>query len=112
VRVDAALRSVSHPNVFAAGDCAAFDPPRPKAGVWAVRAGPMLARNLRRAATALPLRPWRPSSFGLTIVGLGDSHAVAWRGRFVLGGLGLSGRVAWWWKNWLDRRWLRRYRIR
>ena len=40
VRVTADLRSVSHKHIFAAGDCAALEgAPRPKAGVWAVRAG-------------------------------------------------------------------------
>ncbi len=40
VRVSATLRSLSHDFVFAAGDCAAIEGnPRPKAGVWAVRAG-------------------------------------------------------------------------
>ena len=49
VRVDAGLRSVSHPRVFAAGDVASLEgQQRPKSGVIAVRAGPVLATNLRR----------------------------------------------------------------
>ena len=50
VRVDECLRSVSHPNVFAAGDVASVDAhPRERAGVFAVRQGPPLEANLRRA---------------------------------------------------------------
>ena len=56
IRVTRDLRSVSHPHIFAAGDCAALEgDPRPKAGVWAVRAGAPLADNLRRAATGRAL---------------------------------------------------------
>ena len=44
MRLDEYLRSVSHPFVFGAGDCAAQDAhPRPKSGVYAVRQGPPLA---------------------------------------------------------------------
>jgi selenide,water dikinase len=104
VRVDAALRSLNHPFVFAAGDCASLDPPRPKAGVWAVRAGPPLETNLRRAIAGRPLRPWRPQRRALAILGLGGGRALAWRG-----GLSLHGRLAWAWKDRLDRRWVARY---
>ena len=64
IRITHELRSVSHNHIFAAGDCASLDgEPRPKAGVWAVRAGAPLAENLRRAACrASPLRTWRTRS--------------------------------------------------
>jgi selenide, water dikinase len=105
VRVDATLRSVSHGFVFAAGDCAAIEGNgRPKAGVWAVRAGPPLADNLRRAARGRPLRRWRPQSQALVILGLGDGRALAWRN-----GVAVAGRPVWRWKDWIDRRWMRMY---
>ena len=48
IRVDAALRSVSHPQVHAAGDVAAHPAGRPRSGVYAVRAGPVLAASPAR----------------------------------------------------------------
>jgi selenide,water dikinase len=107
VVVDASLRSRSHDFVFAAGDCAAIAAaPRPKAGVWAVRAGPVLATNLRRVARGLRPRDWRPQERALAIVGLGRGRAVAWRN-----GLAASGRAVAWYKDWIDQRFLRRYAI-
>jgi selenide,water dikinase len=105
VRVDVTLRSLSHDFVFAAGDCAAIEGnARPKAGVWAVRAGPPLAANLRRAARGKSLRGWRPQRDALTILGLGDGSALAWRS-----GLAVAGKPIWHWKDYIDRRWMRMY---
>lgn len=105
VRVDATLRSKGHDFVFAAGDCATIEgAARPKAGVWAVRAGPVLAANLRRAAHGQRPRAWRPQAQALAILGLGDGRAVAWRN-----GISVSGRMVGWYKDWIDRRFLKRY---
>ncbi len=105
ILVDATLRSVSHPAVFAAGDCATLrGDPRPKAGVWAVRAGKPLFANLVRAAARRPLVCWRPQRAALVILGVGHGRAVAWRGS-----LAFSGRLAWLWKDHIDRRWIETY---
>jgi len=105
VVVDATLRSRSHDFVFAAGDCATIaGVSRPKAGVWAVRAGPILATNLRSAAHGRRLHNWRPQTDALVIVGLGHGRAVAWRN-----GIAVSGRLMAWAKDWIDGRFLRRY---
>src|SRR5262249_58839561 len=59
--VDDRLRVVGHDDVFAAGDTIAFSAhPLPKSGVYAVRAGPVLADNIRRTLIGKPLRPFRP----------------------------------------------------
>jgi selenide,water dikinase len=110
VRVDTALRSVSHSQVFAAGDCAAIEGARrPKAGVWAVRAGAPLFDNLVLAAEGRPAMPWTPQREALAILGLGRGHAVAWRGGLAFGGTGLTGRLAQAWKRRIDLRWMAMY---
>jgi selenide,water dikinase len=106
VAVDAALRATSHPFVFAAGDVAAVLPhPRDKAGVFAVRQGPPLADNLRRALRGEEPRPFTPQRTALALVGTGDGRAVAARGP-------LAMRGAWVWrlKQRIDRAWMDQYR--
>jgi selenide,water dikinase len=105
IAVGEGLASTSHPNVFAAGDIASFTPrPLPKAGVYAVRAGPVLTENLRRAASHQQLKPFKPQSRFLSLLSCGDQTAIA-----SYGSLALSGPVMWRWKDWIDTRWMRRY---
>lgn len=104
IRVNRALQSLSHPQVFAAGDVAAGADPRPKSGVYAVRAGPVLARSLRAFCEGRALPSWRPQSRALYLISTGDRHALA-----TWGGWCWSGRWVWRWKDRIDRRFMRRF---
>jgi len=109
VRTDEQLRSVSHPQVFATGDCASWPGHAlPKAGVHAVRMGPVLAGNLRAAllgpADAGVLKAHRPQRHFLALLATGDGRAIASRGPF-----GAEGAWAWRWKDRIDRRFLRQF---
>jgi pyridine nucleotide-disulfide oxidoreductase family protein len=101
------LQVLNDPDVFAAGDCASVvESPRPKAGVFAVRAGPPLAENLRRRVRGDALAPWRPQRSHLALISTGERYAVASHGAFKAEG-------AWVWtlKDWIDRRWMRQYQF-
>ena len=64
-RVNNNMQSTSHPNVFASGDCVTMesyvDKPYPtKAGVFAVRAGPIVSQNLINYLEKKPLIEYVP----------------------------------------------------
>ena len=104
VSVGESLQS-SDPAIFAVGDCADLThAPRPKAGVFAVRAAPVLLHNLRAALTETPLRAFHPQADYLKLVSLGGKRALAdkW---------GMQGGGAWLWrlKDRIDRRFMDRF---
>ncbi len=105
IRVRDTLQSETDPLVFAAGDCAAMiDHPLEKAGVFAVRMAKPLAENLRRTVLGQPLVDYRPQRRWLALISTGDRHAVASRGAFYA-----RGDLLWRWKDWIDRRFMRKF---
>lgn len=93
-------------DLFAVGDCASFSGAFrvPKAGVYAVRAGPVLTRNLRSRLRGTAPTAYRPQRDFLSLLNLGDGTAVG--GKW---GLAFEGRFVLHLKDWLDRRFVNRY---
>jgi selenide,water dikinase len=97
-----------HPHLFATGDCGLIvSHPRPPSGVWAVRAAPVLAANLRRSLADRPLRRWRPQRWALQLLGDGgfkggQPRALAFWGPWALG----PAAWLWRWKHHLDQRFM------
>ena len=98
-------QSVSHPEVFGAGDCVTRQGRAlPKAGVFAVRAAPALAANLGAALAGGTLRRFVTSPRYLALVSTGARHAVG-----VWNGFAWEGGWVWRWKDRIDRRFVARY---
>jgi selenide,water dikinase len=104
--VDATLRAVDGAPVWGAGDCVALaeHPRTPRAGVYAVRAAPVLDRNLRAALAGGPPARYEPQRSFLALLNTADGKAILrWRG------VATHARFAWWLKDWIDRRFMRAY---
>lgn len=105
IEVDASLRSTHYADVYASGDCADLRGYQlPKIGVYGVRQAPVLHHNLLATLDGSPLRRFTPQAQYLSILNLGESEALATRGR-----LWWFGRSSMWLKEWLDRRFVAAY---
>ena len=98
VLVDATMRSKSHVNVWAVGDCAVIpDPtgkPYPQLAQHALREARVLARNITAALRGGRLEPFVYETLG-TLASLGDFQGV---GRVMK--VRLRGFLAWWaWRS-------------
>lgn len=96
VRIDSTLRSLSHPDIFATGDCATL-PRTPHAGVYAVRQGEVLADNLIAAVSASNPKRYHPQPRALALLSTGDGKAL-----LSYGPVGVHGRLPGLWKDHLD----------
>ncbi len=97
-------QSLSHPEVFAAGDCCArLDSRFARSGVHAVHAGPVLAHNLLAHSRGEALRPYTPRPHSLYLIACGPRWAIASWGCW-----SAQGRWVWHWKDRIDRSFIRR----
>ena len=64
----------------------------------------MLADNIRRSLTGRPMRKFRPQREALYLISTGERYAVGTRNRLVV-----QGAWVWRWKDWIDRRFMRKF---
>lgn len=99
------LQSIADSAVFVVGDAGTIQgAPTPKAGVYAVRQGPVLWENLRRYLDGRPLLAYQPQRGFLSLLATGD-------GRAILSYKGFSFRGRWCWKlkDYIDGRFIDKY---
>ena len=105
IAVNTFLQTLSHPFVFACGDAATIEGhPRPKSGVYAVRQGMPLVKNIIRYATGKILKPFIPQKNALALMYMGDKKAIASRSNSFS-----KGRWVWAWKHKIDMDFIRKY---
>jgi selenide,water dikinase len=98
------LQSTSHSNVFAGGDCITMESydhevPAfpPKAGVYAVREGPVIAQNVVNFLKNDQLIEYVPQRSFLSLMMTGDQQAIG--AKF---GITMVGRWVWEMKDFID----------
>ena len=99
------LQTTADAPIFAVGDSGTrAERPTPKAGVYAVRQGPILWENLGRTLRGEPLVEYRPQSGFLSLLATGD-------GRAILNYKGFAAHAGWCWKlkNYIDGRFMDKY---
>ena len=101
------LQSVTYPEIFGGGDCISFQPrPLDKVGVYAVRQNPIIYHNLMAALEGGELKPFNPGGAYLLIFNLGNG-----RGIFFKKGRVFNGRLAFYLKNYIDNKFMKRFQV-
>lgn len=99
------LQCPEYPEIFGGGDCIHFQPqPLDKVGVYAVRQNPVLLHNLLASLEGMPLEKFEPGGDYLLIYNLGDGTGIFRKRQLVFG-----GRLAFWLKDYIDRRFMRKF---
>ncbi len=99
------LQTKTDGNVFAVGDSGTIEgTDLDKAGVYAVRQGPVLWENLQRAIQDRPLETYRPQTDYLKLINTADGRSIAqYKGR------SFYSRWCWWLKDRIDSKFMAMY---
>ncbi len=99
------LQSTGQGNVFGGGDCVTFQRRNvDRVGVYAIREAPILHHNLLASLLGQSLRSFKPQKRYLQILNLGDGSGLATWSRWHW-----HGKLAFLWKDYLDRKFLSEY---
>ncbi|MHC5002037.1 MAG: FAD-dependent oxidoreductase [Planctomycetota bacterium] len=109
VRIRSTLQVEGRDELFAVGDCGTLieHPHTPKAGVYAVRMGPVVTENIRARLAGHPLQRYRPQHDFLTLLNAGDGTALGAKW-----GIAFGGRWVMRLKDRIDRAFMRTYQLR
>jgi len=101
------LQSTGDEAVFAVGDAGTLEGDgMPKAGVYAVREGPILWRNIRALLRNGSLARYRPQHDFLRLLNSGDGKAI-----MDYKGVAMHARWCWLLKDWIDGRFMSRFEV-
>jgi NADH dehydrogenase FAD-containing subunit len=101
------LQSTSYPQLFGGGDCISVEGHSvAKVGVHAVRQNPILKHNLGVALNGGEMRRFIPNPDYMLIMNMGDGRGILWKKSLVLNGI-----LAFWLKDYIDRRFMKRFQV-
>jgi NADH dehydrogenase FAD-containing subunit len=106
IRVSATLQSIGNANVFAAGDSASL-PGSQRSGVYAVRHGAVLRRNIPALINQQALVGYRPQKQALALLATTDGGAL-----MSYAGFSAQGRLPGLWKDYLDTSFIRKHQFK
>ncbi len=100
------LRTPRYPEIFGGGDCIWFTPrPLKKVGVYPVRQNPILRHNLLAKLERKPMQPFDPGGAYLVGLNLGGGYGIINKSFLTIG-----GRTAFFIKDRIDRKFMRKFR--
>ena len=83
IQTNTKLQTEGFKNIFAAGDIINFSNQNlVKSGVYAVKSSRTLEKNIRKIIMKKPLVDYRPQNFHLSIIGLSNEKALAYKYKF------------------------------
>ncbi len=106
ILVNTFLQSLSNPEIFATGDIASIENYNlEKSGVYAVRQGSILYKNLIAFTQGKSLKNYAPQKHFLSLLSTGDKRAISKRNIISLG----PSNYIWRWKDFIDKKFMKSF---